>query len=185
MDALSYCIEPLNNEHRKTIFSCGIEPLDRYLIQLAGQDARRHLSATYVLTAADSKIILGYYTLSSSSIELSSLPEEMVKKLPRYPTLPATLLGRLAIDQKYQGEKLGELLLIDALKRSSKLSDEIALMAVIVEAKNEKARQFYLRFEFIQFSESKNQLFLPISTISRIWKAESKISTQVVELVLA
>ena len=168
MDTLQYSIHILSKEHKKNTFSCGIEALDRYLIQQAGQDARRYVAATYALTEIDSQVIIGYYTLSSTSVKLSNLPQEIIKKLPRYPTLPATLLGRLAVDQKYHGKKLGELLLIDALKRSFRLSKELASVAVIVDAKNEEANRFYQRYGFIQFSELQNKLFLPMITISQI-----------------
>lgn len=167
MDA-TYRIEALQTDHERKAFSCGVEALDRYLIQQAGQDNRRRVAATYVISEHNSNRAAGYYTLSSSNILLRELPQEIIKKLPRYPSLPATLLGRLAVDQAWQGKKLGELLLIDALKRSLKLSTEIASMAVIVDAKNIHAEQFYLRYGFIPFLDT-NRLFLPIATIEKIW----------------
>lgn len=170
MESKKVRIELLHKEHEKKNFSCGIEALDRYLIQQAGQDAKRHVTATYVLTEINSNIVCGYYSLCSTSIALDTLPEDMLKKLPRYPTLPAILLGRLAVEQKFHGKKFGDLLLIDALKRSLKLSKELAAMAVIVDAKNDAAISFYKHYEFIQFPDSKNQLFLPMATVAQIWK---------------
>jgi len=169
MDTPIYGIEALNKKHEKKNFSCGLETLDRYLTQQAGQDARRRVTATYVLTENSSEIITGYYTLSSTSIGLGALPKEIIKKLPRYPTLPATLLGRLAIDRKIQGKRFGEQLLIDALKRSLELSNKVASMAVVVDAKNNGAIRFYKHYGFTQFPESQNRLFLPMDTIVQLW----------------
>jgi len=161
MPDLKYEIHPLDKTYKKAIFSCGIDALDGYLQTQAGQDARRGVTATYVLTAAKSKLIAGYYMLSATSIALNALPEEIVKKLPRYPTLPATLLGRLAIDKKYTKQGLGELLLIDALKRSLNASKQIGAMAVIVDPKDDHATQFYLHYGFMRFPKRKDRLFSP------------------------
>ena len=166
--APSYFIEVLNSHHDRKSFSCGIEGLDRYLQQQAGQEARRHIAATFILIEINTNIIAGYYTLSSTGIDAGDLPEEMVKKLPRYPILPATLLGRLAVDKRYHGKRLGELLLIDALQRSLNLSNEIASMAVVVDAKNDQAINFYKRYSFIQFSQCQDKLFLSMATIKKI-----------------
>jgi predicted GNAT family N-acyltransferase len=168
-DKANYTIKILDRTHERKNFSCGIEPLDRYLKNQASQDERRHLAATYVLTEIDSDVVIGYYTLSSSSIELSELPEDIIKKLPKYPVLPATLIGRMAIDKKHHGKKLGELLLIDALQHILAVSKKIASIAVIVEAKNTDVVNFYRRYGFIQFSDDKNRLFLPMSVIQKIW----------------
>ena len=166
----NYRIEPLDNHPQKRDFSCGVEVLDNYLIQRAGQEARKHVAATFLLLEETTDIIAGYYTLSSIGIDAGKLPERIVKKLPRYPQLPATLLGRLAIDRHYQGKKLGELLLIDALKRSFKLSKEIASLAVIVDAIDQQAEQFYKRYGFINFPQQESKLFLPMTTIEKLNK---------------
>lgn len=118
-----------------------LEPLDVYFKRQAGQEARKRIAATFVLLNKNSNMVAGYYTLSSIGINIGELPPEITKKLPKYPILPATLLGRLAVDKKYQGKKLGETLLMDALYRS--LKNEIASMAVVVDAKNEQACSFY------------------------------------------
>ncbi len=166
---INYCIAPLHKQHDKKNFQCGVPLLDDYLKQQASQDKRRHVTAIYVLTEMDSHVTAGYYTLSSTSICLTSLPEEITHKLPRYPTLPATLLGRLAIDQTYQGKNLGELLLADALRRSLEISDKIASSAVVVESKNHHSTRFYLKYGFIPFSDYENHLFLPMATIKNVW----------------
>lgn len=169
MNINQYQISILRSTHDKNAFSSGVQQLDRYLTQQASQDLRRNISVTYVLTKTDSAIVTGYYTLSSTSIYLNLLPNEMEAKLPRYPTLPSTLIGRLAVDEKYQGKKLGEKLLIDALKRSLKASKKIGSLAVIVDAKNDNAMQFYQSYGFIQFNEIPDRLFIPMAIIAKTW----------------
>jgi predicted GNAT family N-acyltransferase len=169
MAELKYTIRRLDSkEHNKTSFNCGIQELDRYFTEQAGQDMRRHIAVTYVLNELSSNDIIGYHTLSATSIELKNLSEQEIKKLPRYPLLPATLIGRLAIDTKYQGQGMGQLLLIHALKISLETSRNVASLAVIVDAKNDKAAQFYQHFGFIQFSDKADKLFLPLETIRKM-----------------
>ena len=161
-------IEPLASYHDRAAFSSGVETLDRYLRQQAGQDARKHVSATFVLVEGDHPAVLGFYTLAATSVRLSDLPEATARKLPRYPLVPAILLGRLAVDRNQRGKGYGELLLIDALKRC--LDTEIGWAAVVVDAKDEGAVAFYERFHFIRFSPTSNRLFLPRSTIASLAK---------------
>jgi GNAT superfamily N-acetyltransferase len=108
----------------------------------------------------DDNHIIGFYTLSASSVNVSDLPIELIKKLPKYPLIPVALLGRLAIDKKYQGQGLGDFLLIDALKRSLELSKQIGIMAVVVDAINESAYHFYQQYGFKRLTYQR--LFLPI-----------------------
>jgi predicted GNAT family N-acyltransferase len=115
-----------------------------------------------------SDIVAGYYTLSQAGINLVDLPIEITKKLPKYPVVPATLLGRLAVDKKYQGKGLGEILLMDALQKS--LQNEIASMAVVVDAKDDNARSFYEHYQFIRFPDYPNRLFLPMTTIAKMFE---------------
>jgi len=164
-----YLIEPLGSEHNRAAFCCGVEKLDRYLQKQAGQDARNYVAAPYVLFEKTSNTVIGYYTLSGTSIVAEELPTKIAKKLPRYPSLPATLLGRLAVDKNYRGKRLGEELLMDALYRSLSHANSIASMAVVVDAKDEKARSFYERYEFIQFPDRPNRLFLPMNTIVKMF----------------
>src|SRR5262245_15188449 len=112
-----YLIEPLGQQHDRAAFVCGSELLDRYLRHQASQDVRRHLAVVFILRTVDSPIVVGYYTLSMSAIEPTSLPAELIPRLPRYPVLPAALIGRLAVDQRYQGQRHSERLLLDALYR--------------------------------------------------------------------
>lgn len=123
----------------------------------------------YVLTSGDDKLA-GFYTLTQDNIEAEDLPPELIKQLnlPRYRRIGASLLGRLARDLTYRGKGVGELLLVDALKRCLGMSRQIASAAVIVDAKDDKARKFYREFGFIPFPESPNRLFLPMATIERL-----------------
>lgn len=163
-----YYIEQLNKSHIKENFNSGEDSLNKYLQKQATQDIKRNLSAVYVLLERNASIVLGYYTLCSSSVLLDNLPQEVSKKLPRYPLIPVTLLGRLAIDIKSQGQGLGELLLTDALKRASKLSNEQGSIAVIVDALNSKASAFYEKFGFQKFFDKTNQLFLSMNVIKKL-----------------
>ena len=121
--------------------------LDRYLRAQAGQDARRRVAAPFVATAGSVKV-LGFYTLSATSIQLTDVPAALAKKLPRYPRLPATLLGRLATDVSVRGVGLGRLLLVDAITRA--VRSEIASFALVLDAKDEAAASFYERESFIR-----------------------------------
>jgi GNAT superfamily N-acetyltransferase len=166
----SWLVEPLNDNHDRAAFSSENEDLDRYLKEQASQDARRYVAAPFVLVAKSApSIILGYYTLSAFGIDAGELPDKIRKKLPRYPIIPATLLGRLAVDHRYRGQRIGEALLIDALRRSLKQSFQIASVAVVVDAIGNSAAQFYKRYEFIPFPEMPTRLFLPMKTIADLF----------------
>lgn len=162
----NYKIEPLSPQHQRKNFDCGIKPLNDYLQKQARQDITRFLSAVFILEDIDQQRIAGYYTLAATAIQLADLPSTITKKLPKYPLIPATLLGRLAIDLKYQGEGLGTFLLFSALQRCQ--VNEIASMAVIVDAKNEKAKAFYKYHQFIPFPQQPQRLYLPMTTIMNI-----------------
>jgi GNAT superfamily N-acetyltransferase len=166
-------IEPLG-DHDRAAFSCGIEQLDRYLKQQASQDARKNVAVPFVLLTAEKRII-GFYTLSAAALRGDDLPQELLKRLrlPRYPELPATLIGRLAVDATFRGQRLGEMLLLHALKRSWMSSQQVASLAVIVDAKDESARQFYLRYGFLTFPENKRRLFLPMQTIEKLFTPDT------------
>ncbi|MBC1279812.1 GNAT family N-acetyltransferase [Nostoc sp. UCD121] len=161
-----YLIEPLGKQDRAA-FSCDVEKLDIYLKQQAGQDARKRMAAPFVLIEKSSGIVAGYYTLSSTSLKFDELPIEITKKLPKYPNVPATLLGRLAVDKNHRKKGLGEMLLMDALYRS--LQSEIATIAVVVDAKDDKARSFYEYYNFIQFPNFPYRLFLMMQTIEKMF----------------
>lgn len=154
-------IEALRPDHDRKGFSCGVEVLDRYLRELASQDVRRRVSNCFVAVASDGKVV-AFYTFSAASLPLTDLPDEDVKRLPRYGVLPAGLIGRLAVDESIRGQGIGGLLLIDAAKRSA-LADP-AIFALIVDAKDEAAIGFYGRFGFRRFSSRPISLYLPMAT---------------------
>lgn len=158
-------IEPLG-DHDRTSFSCGNPDLDNYLHIRASQDARRRVAAPFVMMD-ESRTIIGYYTLSAYGIRVVELPDAVLKKLPKYPILPATLLGRLAISQAHKGRKLGSFLLMDALYRSLKNTAEIVSIGVVAEAVDEAARDFYLYHEFMPLADHPNKLFIAMGTIQK------------------
>ena len=162
-------IEPLQKSHCHEAFSCGHVVLDRYLQHQARQDAQSQVAAVFVAVRPPNSKVLGFYSLSASSIHLGDLPPELVRKLPRYPHLPVTLLGRLAIDQACKGQGLGQFLLLDALYRSLQAAESIAAMAVVVDAKDAAAAAFYQRYGFVQLSASEGRLFLPMKTVAALF----------------
>ena len=168
-DPRSHKIEPLGKKHDRVVFSCGNDALDTYLKKRASQEAKKKIATTFVMVDRLSRAVIGYYTLSATSILLSDLPNETARKLPRYPHVPATLLGRLAIDRRFQGRGYGEVLIIDALRRALQAATEVASYAVVVDAINERARSFYEQYEFCAFSDRKLRLFLPMKTIANLF----------------
>jgi len=164
-----YRIETLATQHDRSGFTCGSEPLDTYLGTQAGQDARKRVAATFVLCEGKDNTVLGFYTLSAISVDIGSWPEEVAKKLPRYPVVPATLLGRLAIDRQVQGRGAGEHLLMDALRRSWQASRQVASVAVVVDAKDSQAVGFYTHYDFTPFVDLPTRLFLPMRVIEQLF----------------
>ena len=162
-----YRVEALGKQHDRREFSCGVETLDRYLKEQAGQDVRKRVAAPFVLCKGSSDTILGYYTLSSLSIDIGAWPENIARKLPRYPVVPATLLGRLAVDARVRGQGMGEHLLVDALLRALDASRKVASVAVVVDAKDNAVAAFYRQYGFTLFIELPNRLFLAMKTIER------------------
>jgi GNAT superfamily N-acetyltransferase len=161
-------VERLSDKHDRSAFSCGVEALDRYLREQAGQDQRRRLSATFVLVDVANGAVAGFYSLAASAVEPSSLPEQVAKRLPRRP-MPVTLIGRLAVDLGYRGRALGRRLLADSLIRSAVASRDIGAMAVIVDAQDETARAFYERHGFQRFADDPLRLFIPMADVERLF----------------
>ena len=159
----------LNSTHQKQKFSCGVELLDNYLHYQAGQDIKRKLTAVFVIPG-EQQSIKGYYTLSNDALPRQSIPENLLKKMPpAYANLPVTLLGRLAVDKSWHGQRLGELLLIDALKRSYDTAiSSIGSMAVVVDPIDESARNFYLKYGFIDLPGS-GRMFIAMGTVAQLF----------------
>ena len=164
---MSFPIEPLHPGLNKKNFKCGKDLLDNYLHTQASQDIKRRLST--VSAMVDDDRVIGYYTLSSTSISRSAVPGNVLKKMPpSYHDLPATLLGRLALDENYKGRGLGEYLLMDALKKSYNTSlIHIGAMAVIVDPLDDDAVA-YARYDFIKLDSGK--MFLAMQTIAQLFK---------------
>jgi GNAT superfamily N-acetyltransferase len=160
-------VESLGAHHDRNSFTNGAEALDRYFRVQAGQDARKNMAATFVLVLEDDSIG-GYYTLSSTAVKLSELPPQTAKRLPRYPLVPATLLGRLAVDRRRQRRGYGRYLLADALLRA--VRSEIASFAVVVDAKDDAARSFYEREGFLSFPDRPLKLFRPMADIQTLFE---------------
>jgi GNAT superfamily N-acetyltransferase len=164
----SISVEPLGRQHDRTAFHCGSDALDRYLKQQARQDTDKRVAAPFVAVNPPDKRVLGYYTLSASVLTLADLPDELARKLPRYPQLPVTLLGRLAVDQSSKGQGLGQHLLLDALHRSLAHADQIAAMAVVVDAKDEAAASFYRHYGFLTLQAQPSRLFVPMRPVAQL-----------------
>ncbi len=158
-------IGELDASHDRTGFRCGYPSLDCYLQKQAGQDNKRRISRVFVATAAEAPgVVVGYYTLSALAIDLEQLPPDLRQKLPRY-SIPAALIGRLAVSQNAQGQGIGRMLITDAIKRTLVVGDEIAIYAMVVDAIDESAKTFYLRYGF-QSLEADRRLFLPLKSLS-------------------
>lgn len=158
-------IEPLAKYHDRTSFSCGIPELDCYLKERAGQDVRRNTARVFV--AAIDKLILGFFTLSATSVLRESLPADIANKLPKYP-IPAVLLGRIATDVSFQGKKIGKMLLMNAMERAVLASSTIGMYALVADAKNVKAQFFYKYFGFLSLKDNPMRLFIPLDTIAKL-----------------
>ncbi|EGV18496.1 GNAT family N-acetyltransferase [Thiocapsa marina] len=152
-------------------FCSGVDALDRYFRERVTQDVRRRVSNCFVLLDAENQVA-GYYTFAAAGIPLTDLPESLTKRLPRYPSLPAGLIGRLAVERRYQRRGLGALLVVDAVARA--LRAEPAIYALVVDAKDEHAAAFYARLGFHRFTSQSNRLFIPISEIAKRLSGQEK-----------
>jgi predicted GNAT family N-acyltransferase len=160
----TFLIETLAESHDRAGFSSGVAALDRYIKEQATQDMRRRATVCYVALQAPNVKVAGYYTLAAAGVPLSDLAKTLARRLPRYPSVPVARLGRLAVDQAYRGRKLGSALLWDAAMRT--LRSEIAVFALVVDAKDEQAESFYIHHGFVPFSSQPRQLILPLATFA-------------------
>ena len=154
-------IEPLSADHDRSRFVSGSDALDRYFKEQASQDIKRRIATCFVAVDVATQDVAGYYTLTAASVALNALAPEIVKKLPRYPVVPAVLLGRLAVARARQGQGLGGVLLADALKRTARA--EVGVFAMVVDAKDETAQRFYEHYGFTLLSGETRRLCLPIA----------------------
>jgi GNAT superfamily N-acetyltransferase len=169
--ASPFRIELLSGAHDRTQFVSGSAPLDRYFREQASQDIKRRITACFVAVSVGTREIAGFYTLTATSVALDSLSPEIVRKLPRYPVVPAALLGRLAVSRNFQGKGLGAALLADALLRTARA--ELGVFAMLVDAKDEVAQRFYERHGFTLLPGEARRLVLPIATALRAIEAKA------------
>src|SRR5271157_4959758 len=160
-------LEPLGEEHVRSLFRCGEDALDRYFQTQVTQDIRRHIANCFVAVEAIASTIAAWYTISAASIPLVGLPPDETRRLPRYPTVPAVRIGRLAADRRFQGRGLGAAMLADATARA--VQADIAAFMLIVDAKHDQAVAFYQRYEFRLIPGAPRTLFLPLATARKVF----------------
>ncbi len=154
---------PLEQTHDRSSFTSGSDALDSYLRERVTQDMKRRVTACFVSLSTDGRIA-GYYTLASASVFLGDLPVRLARKLPRYPSVPAVRMGRLAVDRAFRGQGLGGALLADVLIRV--VRSGIAAYALVVDAKDEGAAGFYRHHGFLETVSKPLPLFLPLATVA-------------------
>ena len=157
-------IQLLAAQHRREGFDCGEAALNEFLLRQAGQQQRRGFGKTYVALAEDGVTVTGFVTVSAGQIATTSLPSQL--KLPRYPA-PILRIGRLAVDVRHQGEGIGQDLLAFALRLAVEFSQRVGLFAVVVDAKHDKAKVFYVKLGFIACADNPQCLYLPIATLEK------------------
>lgn len=161
-------IVPLDDGHDRAGFTCGVESLDRYFATQAGQDVRRRANGVFVLAkTADPGRVLGYYTLCATALAPGDVPEAARKHIPRYPLVSATLIGRLAVANNRQGQRLGAIILADALRRALASAETVGSSMIVVDALDEGAAAFYAAHGFVRLPESM-RLVLPMRTVERL-----------------
>jgi GNAT superfamily N-acetyltransferase len=165
--AQKFSVAALDLSTDRASFKSGVEPLDRYFRTQVSQDIKRRVTACFVATDAHGRMA-GYYTLASASVLLVDLPEALGKKLPRYPSIPAVRMGRLAVDQSFKGIGLGAALLADALRRAGKA--EIAAYAFLVDAKDQDAASFYAHHGFMALPDQALCMFIALETVKDLIK---------------
>jgi ribosomal protein S18 acetylase RimI-like enzyme len=156
----SFIVEALTPDLDRSEFTSGVDALDRYFRTQAGQDVRRRATACFVVREIATGKIAGYCTLAAGGVLLADMPATLVKRLPRYPTVPVARLGRLAIALDYQGMKLRAALLSDAVDRATR--SEVAVYALVVDARDEAAARFYRHHGFVAFGRAPRTLILPL-----------------------
>ena len=162
-----FSVTALDSSSERSSFESGVEPLDRYFRTQVSQDIKRRVAACFVATDAQGRIA-GYYTLASASVLLAELPEAVVKKLPRYPSVPAVRMGRLAVDKSFKGKGLGAALLSDAMRRAVRA--EIASYAFVVDAKDQDAAAFYAHHGFMALPDQALCMFIALATVKELIK---------------
>ncbi len=150
--------------HDRAGFDCGVDALNRYIRQFANQDLKRGLTRVYVL--ADGAKIVGYYSISAHSVLRDNLPDS--ERIGPYEEIPFLLLGRLAVDKRWQGQGYGDALIVHAFKTTRTAARQIGILGMVVDAKDDKAASFYEGFGFRRLSGTQNRLVLPMSAMDRL-----------------
>jgi ribosomal protein S18 acetylase RimI-like enzyme len=163
-------LEPLGEEHERSLFRCGEDALDRYFQTQVNRDIRRRVANCFVAVENATRHVAAYYTISAASIRLADLPPDETRRLPRHPTVSAVRIGRLAVEQRFQGRGLGAALLADAASRT--LNADAAAFTLLVDARNHQAVAFYQRFGFRVLSSQPRTLFLPLATAQKVFRRE-------------
>ena len=158
-------LEQLGRAHNRVDFRCGEDALDRYFQTLVTQDVRRRMANCFVAVEQDSEVVAGFYTIAASGLPLLELPEPEVRRLPRYPTVPAVRIGRLAVDRRFAGRGIGAAMLADAARRVMQVPP--AVFTLVVDAKNEAAARFYEHHGFLRLVSAPMTLFLPLATAEK------------------
>lgn len=160
---MAVAIEPLGRHRDRASFSCGNADLDDWFRRRAGQDDRRDVARVFVAVDSERGIV-GFYSLNAFTLSVADLPADIGRGLPRYGAIPAALIGRLARDERARGQGIGELLLADAIRRVLGAGRSLTVFAIVVEAKDQRAAQFYASFGFQPFPSRPLRLFLPTAT---------------------
>jgi GNAT superfamily N-acetyltransferase len=160
-------IVPLGESHDRTGFESGVALLDRYFLSQVGQDIRRRVASCFVVVEDGGLSPIGFYTLAATGLRLDELPEAITKRLPRYPIVPAALMGRLAVDRRHRRTGLGEALLLDAFSRA--LRSDLVAYAFVVDAKDDFAGAFYSRYGFRRLTTDGLRLFMPMAEIAKLF----------------
>lgn len=164
---VDWIIEPFGKAHDRSAFTCGKPSLDDFIRTRSSQYEKRRLGKTFVVVSKGKKLVIGYYTLAAGAVRFEHLPTEASRKLPKHP-IPVILLARLAVDQSAQGKRLGEGLLLDAFQRSLDLSGNLGAHAVEVNALDDSAAAFYVKYGFTPLLDNPKHLYLPLATIEKV-----------------
>ncbi len=160
-----FVIEPLNTNHDRSTFKCGVEALDRYFASQVTQDIRRRVLACFAAGERGTAAVAGYYTIAANSLPLPDLAPATAKKMPRYPLVPAVRIGRLAVAASHRGKGIGAGLLVDGIARAYRAG--IAAFALVVDAKDDAAVDFYKHHGFVAFASVPMTLYLPLAEAAR------------------
>lgn len=156
-------IERLSSHHERRDFDCGVEELNSFLRRYSGQHERKGIGRTYVAVRDDDARVLGYYTISSSAVAFDIVPEN----LPHHP-VPVALVGRLAVDISARRQRLGETLLVHSLRSAQRAARIVGIYAVVVDALDQSARSFYLKYGFQELTDDRLHLYVPMKTIESL-----------------